>query len=127
MLHEEAGYTTASDLSHGHDLVFSLIAGRSPYTPVRRHPRSPTVCGLTVCVARYGVLCSRASARGTISAGSVTNSSGSKSALPADRAPDMAKVAAIFKRYDIEILAVGDCEARSDNGILRKPGLAAQP
>jgi hypothetical protein len=34
MLHEEAGYTTASDLSHGHDSV-SLIAGRSPYTPVR--------------------------------------------------------------------------------------------
>jgi quercetin dioxygenase-like cupin family protein len=27
------------------------------------------------------------------------------SALPADRPPDMAKVAAIFKRYDIEILA----------------------
>ena len=36
MLHEEAGYTTASDLSHRHDSVFSLIAGRSPYTRVRR-------------------------------------------------------------------------------------------
>jgi hypothetical protein len=33
MLHEEAGYTTASDLSHRHDSVFSLTAGRSPYTP----------------------------------------------------------------------------------------------
>ena len=31
MLHEEAGYTTASDLSHRHESVFSLIAGRSPY------------------------------------------------------------------------------------------------
>jgi hypothetical protein len=28
-----AVWRTASDLSHGHDSVFSLIAGRSPHIP----------------------------------------------------------------------------------------------